>query len=247
MVNDSRRRERDSTAEDGRPAGGVVELRDGTSALIRPLGRGDRERLREGFESATAESIFLRFLAPHPRLSSGMLDYLTAVDHVRHEALIAVDPETGQSFGTARYVRSDDDPQSADFAVGVGDRWMRIGLGTVLLGALVVRARTAGVVRFTGLIHPDNIAIRRLVKRVAGGYEVTSAEPGALEIVVDLRAQRGASSAAGESVREADASATWRMMLLQPSGEPVAEALSQRRGAEVGSDGRLDPQAGGGA
>ena len=41
----------------------------------------------------------MRFLAPRPRLSSSELGYLTAVDHIRHEALIAVDPETGQSFG----------------------------------------------------------------------------------------------------------------------------------------------------
>jgi RimJ/RimL family protein N-acetyltransferase len=165
----------------------LVELRDGTRALIRPIGPWDRERLREGFEEATERSIYLRFLAPQPRLSSVQLDYLTAIDHVRHEALIAVDPETERSFGTARYVRDEDDPQTAEFAVGVGDRWMGIGLGTALLGALVARAREAGVVRFTGLILPDNVAIRRLVEKVIGSYETRPAGQGALELVVDLR------------------------------------------------------------
>ena len=88
---------------------------------------------------------------------------------------------TAESFGTARYVRNDD-PETAEFAVGVGDRWMGIGLGTALLSALVVRAREVGVTRFTGLIHPDNIAIRRLVARVAGAYETRSAGPGAIEM-----------------------------------------------------------------
>lgn len=165
----------------------TVELRDGTRALIRPIEPGDRDRLHEGFRSASAKSIFLRFLAPQPRLSASQLDYLTAIDHVRHEALIAVDPETGQSLGTARYVRSDDDSGTAEFAVGVGDRWMRIGLGTALLNALVLRARDVGIIRFTGLIHPDNAAIRRLVEKVAGPYETKSAGSGAMEIVVDLR------------------------------------------------------------
>lgn len=167
--------------------GQIVELRDGTRALIRPIGPPDRERLNEGFESASAESIFLRFLTPVPRLTSSQLDYLTAIDHVHHEALIAVDPETGQSFGTARYVRSDDDPDEAEFAVGVGDRWMRIGLGTALLTALVRRAREAGIIRFTGLIHADNTAIMRLTEKVGGPYETRPAGEGALEIVVDLR------------------------------------------------------------
>jgi RimJ/RimL family protein N-acetyltransferase len=167
--------------------GATVELRDGTRALIRPIGPGDRDRLNEGFLSASPESIFLRFLAPQPRLSRSELDYLTAIDHDRHEALIAVDPDTGQSFGTARYIRSDEHPDTAEFAVGVGDRWMRIGLGTALLTALAARAREAGVTRFIGLIHADNTAIKRLVERVAGSYETRQAGQGALEVEVDLR------------------------------------------------------------
>lgn len=170
-----------------RDDGRIVALRDGSNALIRPIGPWDRERLNEGFLSASEESIFLRFLSPMPRLSNSQLEYLTAVDHVRHEALIAVDPETGRSFGTARYIRSEEDPGVAEFAIGVGDRWMRIGLGTALLEALVARAREAGVVRFTGTIHSENLAIRRLVKRVLGSYETGLAGGGALELTVDLR------------------------------------------------------------
>jgi RimJ/RimL family protein N-acetyltransferase len=166
--------------------GQIVELRNGTRALIRPIEPRDRARLNEGFESASAESIFMRFLGPQPRLSSSQLDYLTAIDHVRHEALIAIDPETGQSFGTARYVRSEDDPGTAEFAVGVGDRWMRIGLGTALLSALASRAREAGIVRFTGLVHAENTAVKRLIEKVAGPYEARWAGQGVLEVVVDL-------------------------------------------------------------
>jgi RimJ/RimL family protein N-acetyltransferase len=168
------------------PAGQLVELRDGTKALIRPIRADDRERLREGFEGASEEAIFRRFLSPHPRLTSTELDYLTGVDHVRHEALIAVDPETQESFGTARYVRDEDDPGTAEFAVGVGDRWMGIGLGTALLSALVRRAREAGVTRLTGVIHPENMAIRRLMARVLGAYETTSVEQGAIGVAADL-------------------------------------------------------------
>jgi RimJ/RimL family protein N-acetyltransferase len=166
--------------------GQIVELRDGTHALIRPIEPGDRTRLNEGFQSASARSIFMRFLGPQPRLSSRQLDYLTAIDHVRQEALIAVDPESGQSFGTARYVRRDDDPETAEFAVGVGDRWMRIGLGTALLNALVIRAREAGINRFTGLIHAENAAIKALIEKVLGPYHAKWAGGGAMEVEVDL-------------------------------------------------------------
>jgi GNAT superfamily N-acetyltransferase len=166
--------------------GHLVELRNGTRALIRPIGPADRDRLRRGFESASPDSIFLRFLAPLPRLPDSLLEYLTAIDHDRHEALIAVDPVTGESFGTARYVRSETDPASAEFAVGVGDRWMRIGLGTALLGSLAARARKAGIVRFTGLALESNLAIRSLVRKTLGPYTASPAGGGALELVVDL-------------------------------------------------------------
>jgi GNAT superfamily N-acetyltransferase len=164
----------------------LVVLRDGTRALIRPIGPDDSDRLKAGFEIASADSIFLRFLAPHPRLSRSELRYLTGVDHDKHEALIAVDPESGESFGTARYIRSDDDPATAEFAIGVGDSWMRIGLGSALLGALAERAREAGITRFTGLIHSENTAIRRLVEKVIGPFTTRPAGAGALEMVVDL-------------------------------------------------------------
>jgi RimJ/RimL family protein N-acetyltransferase len=166
--------------------GQIVELRDGTRALIRPIQPSDRTRLNEGFSSASARSNFMRFLGPQTRLTERQLEYLTAVDHDRHEALIAVDPDTGQSFGTARYVRSETDPYEAEFAVGVGDAWMRIGLGTALLEALVARAREAGVTRLTGLIHPDNTAIKRLMDKVAGPYESRLASQGAIEVTMDL-------------------------------------------------------------
>jgi protein lysine acetyltransferase len=178
--------DKETAAEGDRQGGQIVQLRDGTRALIRPIGPSDRERLNEGFESASAESIYLRFLAPQPRLSSSLLHYLTAVDHDHHEALIAVDPETGQSFGAARYVRDQDNPETAEFAVGVGDRWMRIGLGTALLRALVLRAREVGVTRFIGLVNVDNTAVRRLVQKVAGAHKIRSVGFGAMELTVDL-------------------------------------------------------------
>jgi GNAT superfamily N-acetyltransferase len=164
----------------------MVELRDGTAALIRPIVPSDRQRLNEGFESASPESIYMRFLTHRPRLSSSLLHYLTAVDHNRHEALIAVDPESGQSFGTTRYIRDENRPDTAEFAIGVGDRWMRIGLASALLTALVRRARETGVVRFIGLIHAENTAVKHLVRKVVGPYEIRSLGFGAMELAVDL-------------------------------------------------------------
>ncbi len=194
----ARQRRRDGdcghSLRDGSGRAPIVELRDGTQALIRPIRATDRERLNRGFQSASPDSNFLRFLSPKPRLSERELEYLTAVDHSCHEALIAVDPDTGQSFGTARFIRGAEHPQTAEFAIGVGDRWMRIGLGTALLTALFARARELGVTRVTGLIQAENTAVRRLVEKVAGSYEIRLAGEGAMEIAIDLPPCRSRSS-----------------------------------------------------
>jgi hypothetical protein len=54
------------------------------------------------------------------------------------------------------------------------------------------------VTRFIGLIHPDNAAIKRLVEKVLGPYEIRPAGQGALELAVELRAP-GASVQAARS------------------------------------------------
>jgi RimJ/RimL family protein N-acetyltransferase len=89
-------------------------------------------------------------------------------------------------LGTARYVRDESNPQTAEFAVGVGDRWMGIGLGTALLKALFLRAREEGVTRITGLMHGENTAVQRLIRKVAGPYQTKSAGSGVNEIVIEL-------------------------------------------------------------
>jgi hypothetical protein len=68
-----------------------------------------------------------RFLAPHGRLTESELRYFTEVDHHDHEALVAIDPNTGHCTGVARYVRSTDDPAVAELAVAVVDGWQRQG------------------------------------------------------------------------------------------------------------------------
>ena len=59
-------------------------------------------------------------------LSERDLAYLTEIDHHDHEALAAIDPETGELVGVARYVRGAE-PELAEVSVVVGDPWQRRG------------------------------------------------------------------------------------------------------------------------
>ena len=120
---------------------------------VRPIEPGDKAALAAAFERLSAESRYRRFLSPHGELSAAELRYLTEVDHHDHEALVALDPATGEGVGVARYVRDRARPESAEIAVAA-DRWQGRGVGTLLLHRLVDRAREEGIRRSTASCWP---------------------------------------------------------------------------------------------
>ena len=158
------------------PHGEPALLADGTRILIRPIEVGDAQELRAGFGQLGIGSRYQRFLAPIAYLTQHQLDYLTQVDHETHEALVAVDAVTGEGIGVARFVRDARDPERADVAIVVADRWQGHGAGTLLAERLAARARMVGVKSFTARMLAGNQAARRLVERV--GHDIREREDG---------------------------------------------------------------------
>jgi hypothetical protein len=89
--------------------------------LIRPISPDDKQQFIEAFERLSDRSRYRRFLSARRRLSTADVRYLTQVDHHDHEALVAIDPESGTGVGVARYVRLTTNPHVAELAVAVVD------------------------------------------------------------------------------------------------------------------------------
>jgi GNAT superfamily N-acetyltransferase len=123
----------------------VHELRDGARVLVRPIAPDDRAALAAGFARLSPESRFRRFLSPKKQLTEDDLDVLTRVDHHDHEALVALEADTGEGIGVARFVRTG--PDRAEPAVVVADDWQGRGVGTLLLDLLAERAWEEGSAR----------------------------------------------------------------------------------------------------
>ena len=119
-------------------------LRDGKAIDIRPLERSDRAGLAAAIDRLSPTSRYLRFASPKPRLSDRELDRLVDVDHRGHEALLAVDPQTGRGLGVARYVEVPGEHGVVEIAVTVADEWQGRGMASALLTRLVQRAREEG-------------------------------------------------------------------------------------------------------
>lgn len=161
-------------------------LRDGSGVRIARITPRDAPLIAEGFERLSTESRRLRFLSSKPTLSSTELRYLTEVDGHWHEALGAIDPETGRGIAVARFVRDVEDPSRAEVAVTVTDEWQHRGLGTVLLGRLADRAREEGIDRFTALVAGDNPAMEPFLAGLGGTVTATPVGAGALEYEIQL-------------------------------------------------------------
>jgi acetyltransferase len=159
-------------------------LRDGSVIHVRQITPGDGALLERGFAQLSDESRYRRFLHPVKRLTESELDCFTRVDHVNHEALIALGSDGAEPVGVARYIRNERSA-SAEVAIAVVDRWQGRGVGTVLLHELVERAKRAGIERFSALCLADNTSVIDLLSRV-GSTRVTHPEPGLAELSIQL-------------------------------------------------------------
>jgi RimJ/RimL family protein N-acetyltransferase len=149
-------------------------LTDGTQVLIRPIMPGDSDRLAAAYDRLSDETIHSRFLSAKPRLSASELRYLTQVDGSTHVAFVAVLKEQPEHIaGVARFIRSSDDPETAEVAVTVGDCYQDKGLGRRLGLELADAARARGVKRFTATMLASNEAAHRLFARVSERLETS--------------------------------------------------------------------------
>lgn len=145
-------------------------LLDGTAVEIRPIRADDGQRLRDSHDRLSAESRYRRFLGVKPQLSAADTRYLVEIDGCDHFALVATlrDDEEEAIIAVARYIRLPDSPRTAEFAIVVGDAYQRQGLATELMQRLALAALERGINRFRATMLADNVAIHRVLERVAG-------------------------------------------------------------------------------
>lgn len=140
-------------------------LPDGTPVILRPLRPADRAVFLDAFRSLSDRSRYLRFHKLDPRLREADIAYLTEVDQVDHVALAVFSVSGGIALG--RFVRFGDEPDCADLALTVLDAWQRRGVATLLLAALMRRAREVGIAAFTASVLDENRPARAMLEALA--------------------------------------------------------------------------------
>ena len=131
----------------------TVVLGDGDTALVRPIEPADAPALAAFHARQSAESRYLRYFSPKPRLDDKLLDRFTHVDMADRAAFVV--ELHGEFVGWASYERL---PQrdDAEVAFQVDDQHQGKGIATLLLEHLAALARTNGITRFAAQTLGEN-------------------------------------------------------------------------------------------
>ena len=145
-----------------------IRLRDGTTVLIRLLNQYDKEELKIGFDKLSTKSKYCRFFVPISSLSNSQLKHLTEIDNKNHLALCAyiVGQDGMFGIGVARYIRIEDEPEVAEFALTIIDAYQGQGLGSELLNLLIHSARKNGIRKFIGYMLAENSSMLKILKHL---------------------------------------------------------------------------------
>jgi ribosomal protein S18 acetylase RimI-like enzyme len=136
---------------------------DDTDLTVRAITITDAERLARLFGRLSPSSVHFRFFSPISRPPRAALLRLADVDHVRRDALVALDGD--EIVAVARY-DGRPDSREAEIAITVEDAWQHRGVGKHLAVRLAGLATDRGYDTFVATMLPDNRAALGLVRKL---------------------------------------------------------------------------------
>jgi RimJ/RimL family protein N-acetyltransferase len=154
----------------------LVTLRSGDVVRIRPVRPDDGPALIRAYANLGEQSRYRRFFTVMPELPDATLKAAVEVDHVNHEALVALPVLSAEIIGECRFIRLPDQPDTAEIGVTVVDAWQGRGLGSALLARLSERAAEAGIDYFTAEVLAENRTMLALLPSL-GQVETESFGP----------------------------------------------------------------------
>jgi acetyltransferase len=140
-----------------------ITTQSGAQFFVRPIRPDDAEAYESLVETLSAHDRRFRFFSAWRELPGRLRESLTRVDHINHEAFVAVsvDESEGALCGIVRLIKRSD-PGAADFAIVVSQDLRNKGLGYSLMQYIVDYAKASGVERLCGTVLSDNRAMLKI-------------------------------------------------------------------------------------
>jgi RimJ/RimL family protein N-acetyltransferase len=144
----------------------VVRLANDALVRLRPIRPDDAPRLIALYGRLSTLSAYHRFFTVLKRLPPDWATVFATVDF-RHRLAIVAErdaPEGPEIIGVGRYEPSDAD-DTAEVAFTVEDGWQGLGLGPILLDAVLRAGEARGIQRFRAYVLADNYRMLKLLNR----------------------------------------------------------------------------------
>jgi acetyltransferase len=173
-------------------------LRDGRPVRLRPLEPADLEQADRFFAQLSAESRYLRFMAPMPALNADVLARLAHDLHAQRAAvLVAVVEHDGHPclVGGGRIVPTDR-PSVCEFSLTILDAWHGQGLGRTLLRELEQQAKRLGYHQIEGAVLTVNYKMLAVALHRGFHLHCEAGDPGCMHVYKHLYAPPPGSLAA---------------------------------------------------
>ena len=160
---------------------------DGTPITIRPITAADFDLEQEFVGRLSPASGYQRLMSAR-RLSAEEIRGFTDIDYTREMALIATRSVNGRErqIGVARYVKDENAPGDAEFAIVLADDWQGRGLGKKLLASLLAAARVSGVRRAVATTLSTNDGMLALARRLGFTLVPNAATPAITNLTREL-------------------------------------------------------------
>lgn len=149
-----------------------VQLKDGSTAHIRPITADDTDLIVQILDGLSADSRYMRFNTSLSNIADSFLHQLArqtvhSITSRQGKGFIVVRKEADGSetpMGKARFVYTDDD--SAEIALSIADEFQGLGLGTILVKQLVNAAQNDGLARLEAVVNRNNRPMQRLIHKL---------------------------------------------------------------------------------
>lgn len=144
-------------------------IENGAAVLFRPILPQDEALYQKFMQKSTAEDIRHRFLCYMKEIPQDLLFQFTHVDYDRSMAFVAIDPDTGDLLGGARYAAN---PASdkAEYAIMTRSDMQGKGIGMTLMHMLIDYATSRGIHELFSQVMPDSPEMINMCKQL--GFEV---------------------------------------------------------------------------
>ena len=163
-----------------------TQLNDGIPVCIRPVGKQDEQRIKDGIAQLSPQSRYLRFLSGMREAPPQVIKALITVDGHDHIAWGALRSDLAETpaLGVVHAFRDADQPGTAEFSVAVVDEYHGRGLARLLTAVLLLDCAGEGLTHLAVNILPENRPAISLVRSL--GAQHTALEAGVSEFDIDI-------------------------------------------------------------